>query len=74
MADYDHLMNLIQGEVIRIRERRPLVEQLDLLDDLVKFLSDQQLTVTLTKLRVCQDLRSLKERPSEDESAQTASG
>lgn len=52
MADYQHLTNLIQGEVIRIRERRKLDDQEALLDELREFLDAQSHSVTITKLKV----------------------
>lgn len=41
MADFVHMKNLIQGEVIRITERRPLEERPRLLGELMEFLSEQ---------------------------------
>jgi hypothetical protein len=52
MADFMHFTNLIQGEVIRIRERRSLSEQAALLDELNQFLEGQITSVTATKLKV----------------------
>jgi hypothetical protein len=52
MVDFLHLTNLIQGEVIRIRERRTLKEQEALLHELRQFLEGQITSVTVTKLKV----------------------
>lgn len=56
MADYIHLSNIIQGEVIRIRERRPLEQQPDDLTALISFLQDQITSVTITSLKVSEEL------------------
>lgn len=64
MADYTHLTNLIQGEVIRIQERRPLAQQEEALQAMLDFLGEQVISVTITKLKVTGALR-----PSEVESA-----
>ena len=52
MTDFIHMDNIIQGEVMRIRERRPLPEQIERLDALENFLRDQQIKVLMEKLRV----------------------
>jgi len=52
MADFIHMSNIIQGEVIRIRERRPLDQQYDDLSALESFLRDQAQAVLLEKIRV----------------------
>lgn len=51
MADYEHLTNLIQGEVIRVRERRPLEEQEALLEELIEYLRDQAMSVVIVKMK-----------------------
>ena len=56
MADYPHMSNLIQGEVIRIRERRPLEEQPELLQELIDFLRDEISSVTITRLKATEEL------------------
>jgi hypothetical protein len=56
MADYVHLTNIIQGEVIRIRERRPLEQQPDDLFALISFLQDQVTSVTITRLKATEEL------------------
>lgn len=56
MADYIHLSNIIQGEVIRIRERRPLEQQPELLLELREYLESQVTSVTMTRLKVSQEL------------------
>ena len=56
MADYIHLSNIIQGEVIRIRERRPLEQQPDDLFALISFLQDQVTSVTVTRLKATEEL------------------
>ena len=52
MADFIHMSNIIQGEVIRIRERSPLDQQYDDLSALESFLRDQAQAVLLEKIRV----------------------
>lgn len=52
MTDFIHMVNIIQGEVIRITERRPLEEQPAALEVLIAFLRDQAMRVTVTKLQV----------------------
>lgn len=52
MADYIHLSNIIQGEVIRIKERRPLEAQPELLLELIDYLQDQVTSVTISRLKV----------------------
>lgn len=52
MTDFTHMHNIIQGEVMRIRERRPLGEQAEMLDHLIIFLSDQRQQVIIEKLKV----------------------
>jgi len=56
MADYTHLTNIIQGEVIRIEERRPLEQRPELLQELIDYLSDQTVRVTITRLKAAQEL------------------
>lgn len=56
MADYVHMSNIVQGEVIRIRERRPLEEQPELLSDLIEYLQAEIVSVTMTRLKVVQEL------------------
>jgi len=62
VADYNHLTNLIQGEVIRIRERRPLLSQEELLEELIRYLKDQAQEVTITKLKVKQEISDLLDK------------
>lgn len=56
MADYTHMSNIIQGEVIRVRERRPLQEQPQLLQELIDYLQSEITSVTMTRLKVSQEL------------------
>jgi hypothetical protein len=56
MADYDHITNLIQGEVIRIRERRQPHEQPALLNELIDYLRTEITSVTITRLKATQEL------------------
>jgi hypothetical protein len=56
LADYIHLTNIIQGEVIRIRERRAPEEQPVLLQELIEYLQGQVTAVTIERLRVTQEL------------------
>lgn len=56
MADYIHLTNIIQGEVIRIKERRPLEQQPDDLNTMIHFLEDQISGLTIERLKVVQEL------------------
>lgn len=56
MADFTHMSNLIQGEVIRIQERRPLEQQPELLYELLQFLESEITSVTMTRLKVSQEL------------------
>ena len=58
MADLIHLSNLIQGEVMRIRERRKLSEQEVLLNELREFLDIQAHSVTITKLKVQDEIEA----------------
>lgn len=52
MADYEHLTNLIQGEVIRITERHvPEVQEAEL-GELVQFLEDQRRSVLIAKIKI----------------------
>lgn len=50
MADYAHLSNLIQGEVIRITERHSPKVRRDELEELIRFLEDQRRTVLIAKI------------------------
>ena len=56
MADYTHLDNLIQGEVLRIRERKPLEQHPELLSELISFLRDEIASVTITRLKATEEL------------------
>jgi len=56
MADFIHMSNIIQGEVIRIRERRPLQQQPDDLSALISFLQDQITSVTIVRLKATEEL------------------
>jgi hypothetical protein len=65
MADFTHLMNLIQGEVIRIKERTPEGQpQLAAYDALSDFLEEQRLAVLEERVAL---LRLLKKHQSEPE-------
>ena len=58
MADYTHLTNLIQGEVIRIKERNPEgYPQLAAYDALSDFLEKQRLAVLEDKVALLRLLR-----------------
>ena len=61
MADFVHLSNIIQGDVIRIRERRPLEEQPELLSELIDFLRSEITSVTMTRLQVTEELSGVRE-------------
>ena len=52
MADYEHLHNLIQGEVIRITERHVPEGQEAELGELVQFLEDQRRSVLIAKIKI----------------------
>jgi len=52
MVDFVHLSNIIQGEVIRIRERRPLEQQEGALEAMIVFLGEQRETVIIEKLKL----------------------
>ena len=65
MADYLHLDNLIQGEVLRIKERRPLDQQYDALKALESFLEAQTRKVLIEKIRVKDELAMSEERQPE---------
>jgi hypothetical protein len=56
MADLMHLSNLVQGEVIRIRERRPLEDQPELLQELIDYLSGEIASISITRLKVAEEL------------------
>lgn len=56
MADYIHMSNVIQGEVLRIRERRALQEQPELLQQLIDFLKDEITSVTIVRLKATEEL------------------
>jgi hypothetical protein len=55
MADYTHITNLIGGEVIRIKERKPPEEWEHRLEDLYQFLMEQGRNVLMEKLRAAQE-------------------
>lgn len=59
MADFIHMYNVIQGEVIRIKERRPLDQQYDALGALERFLREQAESVVIEKIRVKEQLGEL---------------
>lgn len=69
MADFTHMMNIIQGEVMRINERRPLEQRPALLDELIIFLSDQRQKVIIEKLKVTALLPE-PDHPTGNESAE----
>jgi uncharacterized protein YajQ (UPF0234 family) len=54
MADYIHLTNVIQGEVLRVTERRAPETQQDDLQQLIDFLQDQVVQVTMSRLRLAE--------------------
>lgn len=54
MADYVHLENLIQGEVYRITERRPLEQQEEALEAMIEFLNGQRQRVIIELLKLSQ--------------------
>jgi hypothetical protein len=56
MADYIHMSNIIQGEVMRIMERRPLEQQPELLYELIQFLEGEITSITVTRLKATQEL------------------
>ena len=56
MADLMHLSNLVQGEVIRIRERRPLEDQPELLSELIDYLKGEITSITITRLKATEEL------------------
>ncbi len=56
MADFVHMRNIVQGEVIRIRERRPLEQQPELLSELIEFLQGEITSVTITRLKATEEL------------------
>lgn len=56
MADYIHLNNLIQGEVLRINERRPLEQRPDDFSEMIKFLEGQIIALTIARLKATQEL------------------
>jgi len=51
VADFTHMMNIIQGEVIRINERREPDQRPAELEALIQFLSDQRQTVIIEKIK-----------------------
>lgn len=72
MADYTHLSNLIQGEVIRIFERRPPAEWEAELEKLIIYLSDERQKVIIEKIRASQQLGLFPEDDHGDEGAESA--
>jgi hypothetical protein len=56
MADFIHMSNIIQGEVIKIRERRPLEQQPELLSELIEYLQGQITSITITRLKATGEL------------------
>ena len=56
MADWTHLDNLIQGEVLRIKERRPPEDWDRCLKELLDFLDAQRQKVVIEKLRAAEEL------------------
>ena len=69
MADYVHIENLIQGEVIRIFERRTPDQWDAELERLVEFLGDQRQKVLMEKIKAAEQL-SQPDRQTADESAE----
>lgn len=57
MADYIHIENLIQGEVLRIFERRSPDQWEGELEVLVDFLGAQRQKVLIEKIRAADQLR-----------------
>lgn len=64
MADFIHMSNIIQGEVLRIKERRPLEERYGELEALEVFLYDQARSVVIEKIRVQDQLSTAEENPT----------
>lgn len=56
MADYTHMTNIIQGEVLRIEERRPLEARPELFQELIEYLQDQTVQITISRLKATQEL------------------
>jgi hypothetical protein len=54
--DYIHLANVIQAEVIRVNERKPIEERPALLLELSQFLHDQATTITIAHMKATQEL------------------
>ena len=54
MVDFIHLSNLIQGEVLRIKERRSPEAQEGAYEAMIQFLADQRQTVIIEKLKLTQ--------------------
>lgn len=72
MADYTHLSNLIQGEVIRIFERRPPAEWEAELEKLIIYLSDERQKVIIEKIRASQQLSMPLPEPDDETASQSA--
>lgn len=68
MADYTHIENLIMGEVIRIKERRPPENWQDDLETLVTFLGQMRQQVLMEKIRAAEELPE-PDDPTANESA-----
>ena len=66
MADYTHITNLIGGEVIRIKERKPPEEWEPRLEALYQFLMEQGRGVLMEKLRAAQELTGQSEEGLDD--------
>lgn len=55
MADFVHLTNLIQGEVIRILERTSPEDQQERLEELYSYLRGQCQSVLMAKLKASEE-------------------
>lgn len=72
MADYVHIENLIQGEVIRIFERRH-PEQWDAeLERLVEFLGDQRQQVLMEKIKAADQMQLPLPEPDDETASESA--
>jgi hypothetical protein len=56
VADFIHISNLIQGEVLRIRERRTPEQRPELLQELIEFLQGEITTVSIERLKATEEL------------------
>ena len=72
MADYVHIENLIQGEVLRIFERRHPDQWDGELEVLVDFLGAQRQKVLLEKIKAADQLRLDLPEPDHETASQSA--